>query len=325
MCAIATSLAGAGLASPSAVAGEASVVVRPTTSWPAGSSAAQAYSPSGGHPYASSSAWNVRVPAAPVLALKSAAIVRHLASSPAIADLYEFGFPVYNADSTTPRYGINCTKPWGACGLEKQPVPVPPDAVPSSGSDGAMVVIDWSTRMAYDFWQAHRTAAGGWTASWGTVSSIDGDGRTDGATGAGLPALGGLIRASEIRLGVIDHALAFSTDNACQIVFRYPASKTDGASSQSDCIPEGARVQLDPTLEVTRLPGISPAEVAVAKALQVYGAYARDNGGATIAFAFEDPVGQADPYAAAGLAWDYAAMPHIPWNRLRVIRHWNGR
>jgi len=325
MCAVATALACVTFSSDSARAEEAPVVGPPSTGLAVPVSATLTYGPSGGHPYASTSAWNVPIPAAPVLAVKSAAIVTHLASAPAIADLYEFGFPVYDADGATARYTINCTEPWGTCGLERQPVPVPSGAVQSSGSDGAMVVVDWSTRMAYDFWQARHTASGGWTASWGTVSSIDGDGRSDGATGAGLPVLGGLIRASEIQLGVIDHALAFSTDNACQSVFRYPAWKTDGASARPDCIPEGARVQLDPRLNVASLPGITPAEAAVAKALQVYGAYARDNGGATIAFAFEDPVGRADPYPAAGLAWDYAAMPHIPWNRLRVIRHWTGR
>jgi hypothetical protein len=37
-----------------------------------------------------------------------------------------------------------------------------------------------------------------------------------------------------------------------------------------------------------------------------------------MAFAFESPIGEADPYPAAGFAWDYYDMPHIPWNKLRV-------
>jgi hypothetical protein len=276
-------------------------------------------------PFAASSPWNVPVPAAPVLDPRTGIVVAHLASRPAIADLYEYGFPVYTASISTPRYPVDCTKPWGTCGLERQPVPVPLGARPSTGTDAAMVVIDPGTGQEFDFWQARRTSTGGWGASWGAVSDLAGDGRTDGATGPGLPVLGGLVRTAEITNGVIDHALAFSTDAACRSVFRYPAWKTDGASTRTDCVPEGARLQLDPSINVKAIPGITPAEVAVARAMQVYGAYVRDNGGATMAFGFESPTTGVDPYPAAGLRWDYAAMPHVPWQRMRLLRSWDGR
>lgn len=153
-------------------------------------------------------------------------------------------------------------------------------------------MIDWASRRGYDFWQARR-ADSGWMASWGTVASIDGDGR-GGATGAGVHLLAGVVRAYEMRQGQIEHALTFSTDNACRGSFRYPATKTDGASSRPDCIPEGGRVQLDRSTDVDAISGITPGERAVAKALQRYGAYARDNGGAQVALIFENPAGEAD-------------------------------
>ncbi len=42
---------------------------------------------------------------------------------------------------------------------------------------------------------------------------------------------------------------------------------------------------------------------------------------------FENPVGDpaGDPYPGAGLAWDYYHMSHIPWNKLQVLRQWDGR
>jgi hypothetical protein len=107
-------------------------------------------------------------------------------------------------------------------------------------------------------------------------------------------------------------------------VLRYPASKTDGSSSLSNCIPEGARIQLDPSVNVDAISGITPGERAIAHALQTYGAYADNNGGAKMGFSFENPVSKTDPYPATGLAWDYYDMPHIPWNRLRVLNNWNG-
>jgi len=83
-------------------------------------------------------------------------------------------------------------------------------------------------------------------------------------------------------------------------------------------------VLLDPSLDVDAIPGITPGERAVAKALQTYGAYNRDNAGAPMAFAFEKPVNnESDPYPSAGFPWDYYDMPHIPWTSLRVLRSWN--
>jgi hypothetical protein len=259
-----------------------------------------------------------------VLDSNSATIAGYLGSEgKASADLYEYGNPVWEATASTPHYNVTCTENWGTCPLAAAPIPIPTSAQASSGSDGSMVVIDWSTRTGYDFWRARKTSSG-WTAAWGTVFSIDGMGTEGGATGAGMPLLAGMIRTYEIEQGYIDHALTFSTDNACRTVLRYPASKTDGSSSQSNCIPEGARVQLNPSINVDAISGITPAERMIAHALQTYGAYADNNGGAKMAFSFENPVDRPNPYPAAGLAWDYYNMPHIPWNQLRVLGRWNG-
>jgi hypothetical protein len=280
--------------------------------------------PGGGRPFAASSPWNVAIPANPVLDPNNSAIAGYLGSEgKAYADLYESGNPVFESTAGTPTYNVTCTEPWGTCPLSSAPVAIPAGAEASSGSDGSMVVINWSTRTGYDFWRAQKTSSG-WTAAWGTTFSIDGMGTEGGATGAGMPLLAGMIRTYEIERGYIDHALTFSTDNACQTVLRYPASKTDGSSSQPNCIPEGARVQLNPAIDVDAIPGITPAERMIAHALQTYGAYADNNGGAKMAFSFEDPVGRSNPYPAAGLPWDYYDMPQIPWNQLRILKSWNG-
>ena len=245
-------------------------------------------------------------------------------ATPGIANLYRYGVPIYEADASTPRYSVNCLRDWGVCGLQREPVPVPRGAVPSPGTDGAMVVVDSSTRRSFEFYKAERRLDGGWQAAWGDMVDLDGRGTPGGAVGAGVSRLAGVVRAKEIAHGQIDHALVFSTDNACIETYRYPASKTDGRSRRPDCIPEGARIQLDPTVDVGAL-GLPPAERAVARALQTYGAYAIDNGGAEMAFIFENPEGEADPYSAVGLKGDYWAMDAIPWQSLRLLRQWDGR
>lgn len=273
-------------------------------------------------PFAAGSPWNTPIPDDPVLDSNSSAIADYLGAQPGVADLYEFGVPIYQADAFTPRYAVDCRRPWGACPLEQARVPIPDGASPSVGSDGAMVIIDESSGRTYEFWQA-REAGNDWVASWGDVSSIYGDGHDSAAVGAGVSRLAGVIRTEEIRRGQIDHTLVFSTDNACQGTFRYPATKTDGDSHRSDCIPQGTRIQLDPTINVDRLHA-TRGEKAVARALQTYGAYAIDNGGARAAFIFETPTGEDDPYHAAGFTHDYYAMRGIPWDRLRVLRQWTG-
>lgn len=283
-----------------------------------------AVAPTGGAAHPFGAYWNSRIPATPRLDPGGAAMVRYLAGTKQgiVADLYAYGVPIYSTTSTTPLQRVTCTMPWGPCDLERARVPIPANARPNSGSDAAMVVVDPAARRSYEFWQARRVDTG-WRTSWGEIVALDGKG-TGGATGSGISRLAGVVRASEIARREIPHALVFSTDNACTKSFRTPATKTDGVSTRADCVPEGARLQLSPSINVDRIPGITPAERAVAQALQTYGAYAIDVGGARAAFIFEKPPSSFDPYPAAGLPWDYYHMPHIPWQQLRVLAAWDG-
>jgi len=248
--------------------------------------------------FGATSTWNTPTPAHPVLDPGSGPITVRLARADrAYALLYEFGRPISHATAADHRVTVRCTIPWGVCDPQKRRVRIPTIARPSSGSDGVMVVIEHSARTVCDFWQMRRTA-GSWTARWGTCASLDGDGSgpSGGATGAGVNGLAGVVRTDEIP-----------------------------ASHRPDCIPEGGRMRLDPSIDVAALPGITRSERAVAVALQTYAAYVRDNGAAPMAFVFEKPTSGTDPYPAAGFRWDYDNMPHIPWLRLRVLRTWSGR
>ena len=94
-------------------------------------------------------------------------------------------------------------------------------------------------------------------------------------------------------------------------------------------IPEGYRIQLDPSIDVGAIPGITPGEKVIAKTLQTYGAYLVDQGGATMAFPFElvPDATSSNPgqvWVNAGFTWDYFGMSHIPWNRLTVLANSDG-
>jgi hypothetical protein len=276
-------------------------------------------------PFADRSAWNIPIARDPVLDPRSADVVAHLTQErQAYTNLYESGLPIFDADILTPRVQVHCTKPWGRCQLEQERIHIPPEAQPNSSTDGGMLVINWSTGRVYEFWQAKKINDRYWETSWGGVVDIDGLGTPGQAVGSGVAALAGVIRIEEFMKGRIEHAIVFTT-YACPGEYRYPASKSDGSFPPPDCLPEGSRIQLDPQIDVDSIPGITPGERTVAKALQAYGAYAVDNGGARMAFKFEKPTaGKPDPYRSAGFPWDYYHMPHIPWNKLRVLRQWNG-
>jgi hypothetical protein len=246
------------------------------------------------------------------------------------ANLYAYGIPIYTAGASTPRYRVTCAMEgqWGSCPLSRRPMPIPVGAKPSTGSDGVLTVIDPSTNTVGEYWQAVKTG-GTWKASWGAVNSLTGTGWGGGSTGAGASRLAGVIRVSEIQRGVIDHALVLQSDNACAGVVRPPALQTDGDSTRSDCIPEGSRLQLDPSINLSTIKGLTPAERTVARAMQIYGGYLIDHGGAALSVSFErapdaGPRSTGSVYAKAGLSWDYYGMSRVPWERLRVLKTWQG-
>ena len=267
--------------------------------------------------FVASSPWNSPIPADPVLDPRSGGIASYLgAEGRALADLYEYGTPVWEASAGDPCANVACTEPWGTCQLTQQLIQIPAGAGTASGSDSSMVVINGST--GYDFWNAHRNSTTSWSTGWGTRFSLTGSGTGGGATGAGVPLLAGLPRLWEMESGEIHHALGFITEDTCASVYRYPASKTDGHSSNSTCIPEGTRIQLDPSIDMNTIPGITPGEKIVARALQVYGAYCKDTGGAKLAFGFEDPVGKSNPYP--GLGFRQRLLRHAPHPLARPAR-----
>lgn len=288
-------------------------------------------------PFAATSPWNTPITGAPAVDPGSAAMVKLLTTgaNQAVADIDAYGLPIYVASTTDPTYSVRCTLP-GVCPFSGLRVPVPDIAKTSTGTDHALVVVDTELDRIYEFWKANRARITGctgsapacyrWSVAWGAVEALDGNGGRSvsgapGATGSGNSALAGVVRISELHAGSISHALSFVTHYTCAATFRYPAIKTDGRRT-APCIPEGTHIQLDPSIDVDAIPGITRGERAVAHALQTYGAYSRDTGGSNLAFVFESPIdGQPAIYKSVGFRWDYWNMPHIPWTSLRVLQH----
>jgi hypothetical protein len=173
-------------------------------------------------------------------------------------------------------------------------IPIPDGVWPDPKSDGHMLLVDPNVRKTWDFSRAQHLSDGSWTTSGLTVWDLNGLGYRQpfygtnwwnyGVRGSGFPLIAGLIRPEEIEAGEIKHALVFAgpinrksaTTTTKQQVCSPPGSKTDGFGIGYEYIPEGARIQLDPSLNLNTL-NLSPATKIIAKAMQKYGMYNGDN------------------------------------------------
>lgn len=278
--------------------------------------------PSGPTPwYSGDSPFNQPVSADAPTDPNSAAMVQALAAGAGggfAISAKQWTAPVYYADATTPHIAVSLTMSWFPA-KKLIGVPMPADAAPDSTSDGHLMIVDRSTSCEYDFWQAHKNADGSWSASTANAIPMNGDGIFAGgwATTAAGFALGlGKIRPEEMAAGTIAHALvfAFPTTKAGGPVA--PATSSDGKSSAAGAIPEGARLQLDPALDLDSL-GLNAWQKTIARALQRYGMVLGDSGGTVGLSAVNASNLGANAYPWGDLS--YAYLPTALLTHFRVL------
>ena len=213
-------------------------------------------------------------------------------------------------------------------------VPLPASARAASGSDGYLVVWQPSTDRMWEFWRLRRED-GGWQASWGgaiqnasTSPGVYGPGAWPGAkpwwgaTASSLALAGGAMTIEQLRSGQIDHALAIALPEVRAGVFASPAQRTDGRSLDSLALPEGARLRLDPSLDLSSLT-MPPLTREMALAAQRYGIIVRDFA-SNIAFFGQDPtLTGSNPYLGQSgfFAGEYPSqlLASFPWTHLQVL------
>ena len=276
-----------------------------------------------GRLFAASSPWNRAIPAGAALDPQSTRISRSVLTNPSLVvnlAIYAYGIPFYTATSSTPRVVLRGRGSTGA------KIPLDPSWAPNVGGDRKMNVIDPATRSVFELQYYDRAARSAYWMVQRNIATGSGDGTASngrtGPTGSGMSQAGGVIRISELKSGRIDHALSFITSAPVASRHRYPATSTDGTSRASVGMEEGMRIQLDPGLNLGSL-HLSKAESAIARAMQVYGAYCVDNGGGNnqaMGFYAEQPTkATGDPYASVGLTGDWAQLRGIPRSAYRVL------
>lgn len=213
-------------------------------------------------------------------------------------------------------------------------VPLPGSAQPASGGDKDLVVWQPSTGRLWEFWRMmHETS--GWHASWGgamhSAASDPGvygpeawSGALNGwgVSGASFSIAGGLITFEDLEQGQINHALAMAAPNTRAGVYASPAKRTDGKSTSSTSLPEGAHLRLDPNLDLASL-HLPPLTLKLAEAAQRYGIIIRDTGG-NVAFYAQPPNGGPNPYAGANGYFEGLSplrlLSSFPWSHLQLLK-----
>lgn len=215
---------------------------------------------------------------------------------------------------------------------------IPANALPDPSGDAHLAVYDPEANREWDLYDAKCRIAGtecdrvwregrSWSAKGGATVDLAGDGvvrpgRSASGNAANLALLGGLIRPEEILQGRIEHALVFSLPGigegppVCPATHNAPAGDGVGAAN---ALREGHKLRLDPSVDVDAL-RLPAWQRTIARAMQDYGMYLRDNGGTMGVYA-ENTINRGyDPWRdELGLPGVSIPLAGIPWSRFRVL------
>jgi hypothetical protein len=298
-----------------------------------------------GQLFSPDSFWNQRLPDSAPIDPNSAPLIQSLVAEIQRERDANIGPWIGTSAGSTPLYRVarsqrsvrvhldkRTTK--GARALQRafSAVPIPRDARAAVKPDRHLTIWQPSTDKLWEFFHARRLADG-WHADWGgairnvstspgyyTGGAWPGATRSWGATASSLPVIGGTMLIDELRKGRIDHALAINLPAPRARVFAWPAQRTDG-KGPLDALPEGARLRLDPTLDVNSL-HLPKLTRMMAMAAQRYGLVVRDQTGHAFSFFAENPEQfSGTPYARYLRGRTPQQMlANFPWDRLQVLQ-----
>lgn len=277
--------------------------------------------------YADNSFWNTRIPSSPAIDPDSSLMVNKALvgykSSAHLSNSDAWGMGLAYASPLSKLYNVGCTR-YGCD--EAISARIPRYAAASSGSDGKLSVIEPTTNTEFDAWIGEYDPVNDtWRAGSRFLTESDGWGalcglgeHCNGPNAAGTAGMGGAVRPEEIAQGHIDHALALATPYTRSGYIACPATHTDGKYNDVAALPQGARVQLDPSFNVDATNWPRWKKI-VARALQEYGAYVEDTGG-SLSLSGESNVNRGyNAWTLAGVSGS-TSLQDLPWEKFRVLK-----
>ena len=255
--------------------------------------------------FPSTNVWNQKVGDLPVHK-RSGALIRSIGRDSGLHA--DFGSGTYNGA----RIGIPITvvgenqkksrvKFTYASESDKGPYPIPKKVKIEGGrgstGDRHAIIVDRDACKLYELF-ALRRSGGKWLAGSGAIWNLESNklrpkGWTS-ADAAGLPILPGLAQWSDVKHGVIDHALRFTVSETRR-KYIYPARHFASDSTDKNLPPMGLRVRLKKNFPIKDFP--RQARI-VLRALKRYGMIVADNGS----------------------DWFISGAPHKKWNNNALHR-----
>jgi hypothetical protein len=291
--------------------------------------AAQSTAPGYTRWYAPTSFWNTPIAAGAAIDPNSAGMISYAIASYAnganLANTSAWGMSYVTTTATgSKNYTVACTQ---YCSGSSISFPIPAGTLANTGSDHHLAVINTTTNTELDMWEAsYNSSNDTWSAgSLGTTSTVGWGAMCalgqlcNGEVAAGFAMLGGAIRPEEIAAGLIPHALSITTPATKSGYIACPATHTDGASSNANAIPEGARIQLNPSFNVAAQ-SWSTWQKTIAYALQTYGAYVSDTSGSLALYAVNDMNSGNTTWASVGMSGSGESLSFLPWSEFQVIQ-----
>jgi hypothetical protein len=295
-------------------------------------------------PFAADSVWNLPLRADAPLNPRSSSYVgwlrQQVAAHGAWINTTSCGVPIFWAGATTRRVRVRLSsssyqdpaliRAWSS-------VPMPSAAKPANCADKDLAVLQLQpdgTVNEWEFWRAAKAANGNWSARWGgairnvaadrgVASSLSWPGATRNwnVTATSISLIAGVITEADARAGAIGHAVALALPDAAKGRLAWPAQRTDGGSTATYALPQGSRLRLDPTLDLSKIQ-MAPLVRMIAEAAQRYGVVVRDRTYSTTSFIAQEPQpGQSDPFKPLlGGKTAGVALKAFPWSRLQLLQ-----
>lgn len=250
-------------------------------------SLAPAPPPSVPHLFAADAWPNRRVPATggvtdPNSAHKVSLLV-NAALATNVKGLYVNGLPQVNGGGSTTYYHATATTAKRAIYSQNRKqnyaATLDPSWVSTPDSDHHLVAV--RADGVYEEWQALDLATGQ-AHDYATGDLVNGDARNYiGNSISGLPLPAGLVLASEVAAGVIDHAvkgaIPVTAAQGQAGSYVWPAVYSDG--THTDGVPMGTRFIFPASVDLTK-EGLDQYQLMLARAMQTHGYYISDSGGA---------------------------------------------
>ena len=212
-----------------------------------------------------------------------------------------YGIAYVKATLSDPQVTVTNTNGWGT-NPGTTSFRAPSAAKPAAGSD-AHLAVEQPDGSVVEMWQAAKSGTN-WTAGAVAVAKAGQYFYTiAGCRGSSLTLASGIVTPQEVKAGAISHVLSVSLPaSVVSKSFVFPSYSSDGTLTGG--IPEGARLVLDPSYDISSLTGLKKM---VAQALKTYGMIVVDRTGTDIEIDAQAPeswtaFGQPDPWASQGIS-----------------------